>query len=156
VRDLVTGEERAFDPQTGDGCSVYQLDRVEGSLLLSEFCSSSEVVNDARVQVVTMDGEPVVTVEGEAYVASSGGSVAVLSEGHEPRGPFLLDPATGELWRVDTGQTALGTIAKRPVPHGSDLAFWDTTVWTKSGDTGVPEPETDTYPVTQWLVEWLH
>ena len=152
VRDLRTGDEHVVEPPMGDDCGIVQLERVGDSLLLSQGCGP--VGDETRLQVVTTAGDPVVTVRGDGAGANvaDGGRVAVISGGEG--GPFVLDPATGELWKV--GARMSWWTRGGPVPDGSPFTTWTTTTWVWEGGPGPDEPDgDDVYTDTEWLVEWL-
>jgi hypothetical protein len=154
VRDLETGEERSFDPQMGAGCGLLELKVVQDAVLLGESCGLDNGVDDNRLQVLTMDGDAVVTVrdEGVGNRIGDGGRVAVVSGGQG--GPFVLDPATGELWRVGESMALWGDGV--PVPDGSAFTHWTTTDWVPTGDREPDEPGAgDAHEETEWLVEWI-
>ncbi|MFC6286273.1 hypothetical protein ACFP3Q_07725 [Nocardioides sp. GCM10027113] len=105
IRDLVTGEERTFDPQSGDRCNQLSLQVAGEHLVLGQYCGTTNggrtPVRDDRVQVVDLEGDPVVTVRGhgvEAGTASADG-VVVTAYGS------IDDPdGTTYLWHFERGE----------------------------------------------------
>ncbi|WP_182524483.1 hypothetical protein [Nocardioides dongkuii] len=140
VRDLATGEERDFDPLSGDRCNQLGLQRVDDLLVLSQYCGTRDGVRDDRVQVVGTDGEQVVTVRGDGVEAGWAGGPAVLVTGfsREDGGTYAFRPETGDLVQLSESWSKFGLGG--PVPHGSDLAMWHTPVNRGHG-------------ATQWLAE---
>jgi hypothetical protein len=63
VRTLATGEERVVDTHSGERCNPLGLQRAGNRVALAQYCGTRLTLRDDRVQVITLDGDPVVTVQ---------------------------------------------------------------------------------------------
>lgn len=130
VRDLDTGEERAFDPRSGERCNLLSFGATEERVVLGQYCGTyDDGVRDDRVQVLDTDGGQVVTLQGsdiEGWLASPEGDgiVAVTARGRGTTGTYLYDLGSGELVRV-SGSLSSWT-SGGPVPEG--MFLWNTPV----------------------------
>lgn len=68
VRDLVTGDQHSFDPESGDACNQLSMQAAGDHLVLGQYCGTTNggesPVRDDRVQVIDLEGNPVVTIQG--------------------------------------------------------------------------------------------
>ncbi|HXH76976.1 hypothetical protein [Nocardioides sp.] len=106
VRDMQTGEETSFDPQSGRHCTQTYLGLDSDRIVMSQSCGTEGGVTDDRVQVVTMTGEPVVTFRDDNIWGHVDGGGHVLIEaterGDEGEGVYFYDLATGDFVRLST------------------------------------------------------
>jgi hypothetical protein len=147
VRDLSTGEEHDFDPDSGERCNLLDFGAAGDRIVLGQYCGTyADEVRDDRVQVLSLDGEQVVTLQGNGFdgglVDSSTGQstlVHVESYAEERSGTYVYDLASGRFLRLSeaTSKFALGG---GPAPAGQLL--WHTPVNRRHG-------------ATQWLGELL-
>lgn len=145
VRDLVTGEESDFDPRSGERCNVLSFGVAGDKIVVGQYCGDYDDGRDDRVQVLTMEGEPVTTVQGDGLGGSvSGDLVQVTSYAGRSAGTYVYEPDSGRFLRVSDGVSsyALGGL----VPDG--YLMWDTPVG-EATDPQEPIPG-----ATQWLVRW--
>lgn len=104
VRDLQTGEETSFDPQSGRHCTQTSLGVDSDRIVMSQTCGTEDGVVDDRVQVVTMTGEPVVTFRDDSirgYVDGSG-HLLIEATGEGDEGVYAYNLASGDFVRVST------------------------------------------------------
>ncbi len=126
VRDLATGEERAFDPRSGARCNLLSFGATEDRIVLGQYCGTyDDGVRDDRVQVLGADGAQVVTIQDSDLDGSMpGDSGLVTVTSHQPgrSGTYVYDLGTGGFLRISTevSSWALGG----PTPQGRFL--WDT------------------------------
>ncbi len=145
VRDLATGEESDFDPRSGERCNVLSFGVAGDRIVLSEYCGDYDDGRDDRVQVLSMEGEPVTTIQGDGIDgAVSGDLVQVTAYGGRAAGTYVYEPDSGRLLRVSDGTSsyALGG----PVSDG--YLMWDTPVGEATN------PQEPIPGATQWLVRW--
>ncbi len=142
VRDLITGDERDFDPQSGDRCNQLGLQRLDDLIVLQQYCGTKGGVRDDRAQIITMDGDPVVTIQDDGVeLGRTGGSQVVIDSYHRRLGgAYVYDPDAGDLVRISDQISSY--YVGGPVPAGSPYFLWHTPV---NGSQGA----------TQWLGEWL-
>jgi len=116
VRNLETGKEHSFDPQSGDRCNQLSLGVADGVIALGEFCGEKGPIRDDRVHVVTTDGRPLVTLQGSGIEVGgvSRGFVTATSYGEgAPAGTYVYDLAASRLVRIstDVGEPGPNTVA---------------------------------------------
>jgi len=104
VRDLQTGEEHSFDPQSGDRCNQLSLSVARGVIGLGEYCGTKHGIRDDRMHVVTTDGRPLVTIQGDGLEAGGVGRgfVTATSYGYHgtPPGTYVYDLDAARLVRI--------------------------------------------------------
>ena len=96
MRNLATGKEHSFDPQSGDRCNQLSLGVARGVIALGEYCGEKHRIRDDRVHVVTTDGRPLVTLQGSGIEAGgvSRGFVTATAYGEgAPAGTYVYDLA---------------------------------------------------------------
>lgn len=145
VRDLATGEESGFDPRSGERCNILSFGVADDRIVLGQYCGDYDDGRDDRVQVLTLDGEPVTTIQGDGLDGFvSGDLVQVTAYGGRVAGTYVYEPDSGRFLRVSDGVSsyALGG----PVPDGH--LMWDTPV----GEVG--DPQQPIPGATQWLARW--
>lgn len=145
VRDLASGEERDFDPRSGERCNLLGFGAVGDRIVLSQYCGTYDDGRDDRVQVLTTDGEQVTTLQGDGISgAVSGDLVQVTSYARDLPGTFVYELSTGRFVRTTeaTSSWSLGG----PTPDG--MLLWDTPLGKAAG------PEEPIPGATQWLVRW--
>lgn len=125
VRDLATGEERSFDPASGDRCNLLSFGATGDRIVMGQYCGTYEDgVRDDRVQVLTTSGEQVTTIQDsdiEGRVASGGdpGLVSVTSYQRGAVGTYVYDLAGGRFVRVGESLSQWGLGG--PTPEGQLL-----------------------------------
>jgi hypothetical protein len=130
VRDLETGEERSFDPGSGEKCNLLSFGATDDRIVMGQYCGTyDDGVRDDRVQVLDSDGDQVVTVQGSGLdggLASGGDRGIVTVTSYEPGGDgtYLYDLGSGGFLRIseDVSSWAAGG----PTPDG--LFLWNTPV----------------------------
>ena len=104
VRDLQTGEEHSFDPQSGDRCNQLSLSVARGVIGLGEYCGTKHGIRDDRMHVVTTDGRPLVTIQGDGLEAGGVGRgfVTATTYGYHgtPPGTYVYDLDAARLVRI--------------------------------------------------------
>jgi hypothetical protein len=135
VRDLATGEERSFDPGTGERCNLLDFGATDDRIVMSQYCGTyDDGVRDDRVQVVDTDGDQVVTVQGsgvEGTLADEGDVVTIGSWEPGRTGTYVYDLDTGRFLRVSDAMSSWTTGG--PTPDGHFL--WNTPANGGSGMT---------------------
>ena len=133
VRDLETGEERSFDPRTGEKCNLLSFGATDDHVVMGQYCGTYEDgVRDDRVQVLTTDGEQVATLQDsgvEGWLASDG--LATITSYGDAGGTYLYELATGRfLWVSDSVSS---WSSGGPAPAG--MFLWNTPVNRNHGMT---------------------
>ena len=143
VRDLASGAEHAFDPQTGERCNVLGFGASGDRIVMSEYCGTyADGVRDDRVQILSTDGDQVVTVQDTALEGALSGTdghsstVVLTSYYGDHAGSYVYDLATDRLLQLSGAVGKFGTGG--PAPAGRFL--WSTPVNHRHG-------------ATQWLGE---
>ena len=140
VRDLDTGEERAFDPRAGDRCNLLSFGATEERIVLGQYCGTYDGgVRDDRVQVLSTDGEQVVTLQDSAIdgtLAEGSDVVTVTSYQRGRSGTFVYDLATDRFLRLSEDVSSWLTSG----PAQERQFLWNTPVNRGNG-------------ATQWLTE---
>jgi hypothetical protein len=140
VRDLDTGEERAFDPRSGERCNLLSFGAAGDRIMMSQYCGTYDGgVRDDRVQVLGTDGEQVVTVQDDSVEGTLGqGSdvVRVTSYQRGRVGTFVYDLDTDRFLRVS-----------------EDVSSWLVGGPTLDGQFMWSTPENGRDGATQWIGE---
>jgi len=110
VRDLASGDETSFDPQSGSNCNQLGLSVDESKIVMSQYCGTEGVVRDDRIQVMTLAGEPVVTIQDDGIDggSNSGGQVLVYSYPPNQPGSYAYDLASGDFVRLGRTDSMFG------------------------------------------------
>lgn len=141
VRDLTTGEETSFDPNTGEKCNLLSFGATGDRIMMSQYCGTyADGVRDDRVQILSTDGEQVVTLQdsGIAGWLPAGGDVVNVSVFHgKQSGTYTYDLATDRFLRISDAISPWGLGG----PAGNERqVLWHTPVNDRNG-------------ATQWLGE---
>ncbi len=145
VRDLMSGDERDFDPRSGERCNLLGFGVSGDRIALSQYCGDYDDGRDDRIQVLTTDGEQVTTIQGDGISGGiSGDLLQVTSWARDLAGTFVYELATGRLVRVTEGTSSYSLGG--PTPDG--MLLWDTPI----GEAA--EPEEPIPGAKQWLVRW--
>ncbi len=137
VRDLGTGEERVFDPRSGEKCNLLSFGATAERIVMGQYCGTyDDGVRDDRVQVLDTDGDQVVTVQGsgiDSTLASDAGNglVTVTSYERGGDGTYVYDLASGRFLRIADGVSSWSTSG--PTPEGQFL--WNTPTNLRRGMT---------------------
>lgn len=145
VRDLRTGEERDFDPRSGERCNLLGFGVSGEAIMLSQYCGDYDNGRDDRVQVVTTDGRSVTTIQDDGIEGQvAGGLIEVTSYDRRAGGTYVYDPDDGQFVRVTKRVSSYAVGG--PTPEGNLL--WHTP-YGKSNDPGMSGRG-----ATQWLARW--
>jgi hypothetical protein len=143
VRDLASGEEHSFDPNSGERCNLLTFGATADQIVLGQYCGTySGGVRDDRVQILSTDGDQVVTIQDssiEGFLAADDGSlVTIESYEKDTLGTYVYDLDDDGFLRVSNSvsQWAMGG----PTPPG--MFLWHTSVNRSKG-------------ATQWLGEMI-
>ena len=115
VRDLETGEERSFDPRSGEKCNLLGFGATDERIVMSQYCGTYDgEVRDDRVQVLDTDGRQVVTLQGsgiEGVLTSESGAGVVTVTSYESGrdGTYVYDLASEEFLRITEGVSSWAT-----------------------------------------------
>lgn len=142
VRDLASGEERSFDPRSGDRCNLLSFGVTGEDVVMGQYCGTYDgSVRDDRVQVVTTDGEPVMTIQGNSFdggigggAPEGGGLVTLAAYGGDAAGNYVYDIASNRLVRVSDGVSTYAS-GGGPLPAGD--VVWANPVNGHKGQTQV-------------------
>lgn len=130
VRDLRTGAEHAFDPESGERCNLLSFGATEDRIVMGQYCGTyDDGVRDDRVQVVDTEGNQVVTlqdssIEGELTTPSGDGLVTVWSYDSGTDGTYVYDLDSGRFLQITDEVSSW--VTSGPVPEGRFL--WNTPV----------------------------
>ncbi len=144
VRDLETGEERSFDPRSGERCNLLSFGAIGDRIVMGQYCGTyDDGVRDDRVQVLDTDGDQVVTLQGsgiEGELDSTAGAGLVTVTSNEPGsvGTYVYDLDSGRLLRIT-----------------EDVSSWVTSGPTQDGQFLWNIPENRNRGMTQHLGELL-
>jgi hypothetical protein len=143
VRDLATGEERSFDPRTGERCNLLGFGAAGTRIVMSQYCGTyDDGVRDDRVQVLSTDGDLVTTIQGSGVDGALAGPdndvLTVTSYERARGGTYVYDLGTDRFLRLDEGVAQWGFSTTAP----DGRFFWSTPVNRRHG-------------ATQWLGELL-
>jgi hypothetical protein len=140
VRDLETGEERSFDPQSGEKCNLLSFGATEERIVMGQYCGTYDGgVRDDRVQVMSTDGEQVVTIQDsgiDGAMVGESGVATVTSYDRAGSGTYVYDLDTGRFLRLSDDVSQWGSNGLVPEGH----FMWMT-------------PENRRKGATQWLGE---
>ena len=107
VRDLASGAEHSFDPQTGARCNLLSFGATADRVVLGQYCGTyAGGVRDDRVQVLTTDGDQVVTLQDSGIDGGLAGPdgtsdlVTVTSYDKDRAGTYVYDLGTDRFLRV--------------------------------------------------------
>ncbi|MDN4174045.1 hypothetical protein QWY28_13875 [Nocardioides sp. SOB77] len=114
VRDLGSGQERSFDPASGERCNLLSFGATAEHVVLGQYCGDYDDVRDDRVQVVGTDGEQVVTIQGDSLdgrlaTRHGDGLVAVTSYDRSASGTYVYDLGSGRFLRLSDRVSSWGT-----------------------------------------------
>ena len=115
VRDLETGEEHAFDPNSGEKCNLLSFGATDDHVVLGQYCGTYEGgVRDDRVQILDIDGDQVATLQGSSLdggLAASAGAGLVTVTAYEPEsaGTYVYDLDSERFLRLSDGVSSWGT-----------------------------------------------
>lgn len=133
VRDLTTGEERAFDPRSGERCNLLSFGATRDRVVLGQYCGTyADGVRDDRVQVLSTDGDQVVTLQDhdiDGGLVGSGDVVTVRSYQRGLSGTYVYDLETDRFLRLSDAVS--GYTLGGPTPAGHVL--WDEPVNLRRG-----------------------
>ena len=142
VRDLGTGEERAFDPRSGERCNLLSFGATDHRIVMGQYCGTYDGgVRDDRVQILGTDGEQVVTVQDDSIdgTISRGSDVVTVTSYHRGRaGTFVYDLDTDRFLRVS-----------------EDVSSWFMGGPTLEGQFMWSTPENGRDGATQWIGEMV-
>jgi hypothetical protein len=128
VRDLETGEEHEFDPQTGEKCNLLSFGAAEQRIVMGQYCGTYDGgVRDDRVQVLSTDGEQVATLQDsdiEGTLAGTGDVVTVLSYQRGRSGTYVYDLGSDRFLRLSEDVSSWVTSGPTPPDH----FLWNTPV----------------------------
>ncbi|MFC5729506.1 MULTISPECIES: hypothetical protein [Nocardioides] len=128
VRNLRTGAEHAFDPESGEKCNLLSFGATDDRIVMGQYCGTyDEGVRDDRVQVLDTEGNQVVTLQdssigGELASDHGDGLVTVTAYGRDTDGTYLYDLGSGRFLRITDEVSSWETSG--PVPRGQFL--WNT------------------------------
>lgn len=134
VVDLATGDQKVFDPRSGEKCNLLSFGVTDEHIVMSEYCGTyAKHLRDDRVQVLTMDGDQEFTLQDngiDGYVPS-GNVIQIAAYDNEAGGTFVYDLDRMKLLRLSDKMShfALGGF----VPDG--LLMWDTATKDEHGAT---------------------
>jgi hypothetical protein len=143
VRDLATGEETSFDPNTGEKCNLLAFGATGDRIMMSQYCGTyAGGVRDDRVQILSTDGEQVATLQDDGVDGwlPAGSDVVHVSVFYGKKsGTYAYDLATDRFLRISDAVSSYGLGG----PTGDDRqVLWHTPVNDRKG-------------ATQWLGELL-
>lgn len=141
VRDLATGEETSFDPNTGEKCNLLSFGATGDRIMMSQYCGTyADGVRDDRVQILSTDGEQVATLQDsgiDGWLPAGSDVVNVSVFYGEASGTYVYDLATDRFLRISEAISSFGLGG----PTGNDRqVLWHTPVNHHKG-------------ATQWLGE---
>jgi hypothetical protein len=138
VRNLSTGEEHAFDPDSGERCNLLSFGATDDRVVLGQYCGTyAGAVRDDRVQILTTDGDQVVTIQDsgiDSALAGSngtGGQVTVTAYDGQGEGTYVYDLATERFLRLTDAMSSFSMGG--PTPGGTFM--WGTPVNNRHGAT---------------------
>ncbi|WP_107705704.1 hypothetical protein [Nocardioides allogilvus] len=139
VRDLATGEETEFDPQSGEKCNLLAFGATDDRIVLGQYCGTYEDgVRDDRVQVLSTTGEQVVTIQDSDIDGSLGsggepGLVRVRAFQRGSEGYYVYDLSDDSFVRVSESVSKWELGGAAPAGH----VMWDTSANRGNGATQV-------------------
>lgn len=134
VRNLINGEERSFDPNSGERCNLLSFGVTEEHIAMGQYCGTYEDgIRDDRIQVLDHEGNQVVTMQGSGLDGglSASGLVTVTSRETGSAGTYVYDPDSGEFLRISGSVSSWATGG--PTPKGQFL--WNSPVNNNKGMT---------------------
>ena len=139
VRDLATGEQHSFDPESGARCNLLSFGAVADRVVLGQYCGTYDGVRDDRVQVVSTDGDQVVTVQDSDLDGGLGVGndvVTVTSYQRGAAGTYVYDLSADRFLRLS-----------------DEVSSWTTGGPTQPGQVLWGTPVNRGHGATQWLGE---
>lgn len=111
VRDLETGQDRSFDPRSGDRCNLLSFGATDDRILMSQYCGTYGDVRDDRVQVLDTDGDQVVTLQGSGIegTLTSDAVVTVTSYEAGGAGTYVYDLESGRFLQISDDVSSWST-----------------------------------------------
>jgi hypothetical protein len=128
VRNLESGEDRSFDPHSGERCNLLSFGATDDRIVMSEYCGTyDDGVRDDRVQVLDTDGNQVVTLQGsgiEGALASDAGDGLVTVTSYESggNGTYVYDLGSGRFLQISDDVSSW--VTSGPTQEGQFL--WNT------------------------------
>lgn len=126
LRNLETGDERSFDPRSGERCNLLSFGATDERIVMGQYCGTySGGVRDDRVQILSTAGEPVVTLQDSSIdgaLAADSGVVTVTSYQRGRSGTYLYVLGTDRFLRVSRAVSQWSTHG--PTPAGQFM--WTT------------------------------
>lgn len=120
LRNLATGDERAFDPRSGARCNLLSFGATDDRIVMGQYCGTyAGGVRDDRVQILSTAGEPVVTLQDSSIdgaLAGDSGVVTVTSYQRGRSGTYVYVLGTDRFLRVSRGVSQWSTHG--PTPEG--------------------------------------
>lgn len=143
VRDLGTGEERTFDPRSGEKCNLLTFGATDERIVMGQYCGTYDGVRDDRVQVLDTDGEQVVTlqgsgIEGTLTSVAGDGVVTITSREADGAGTSVYDLDSRSFLRVT-----------------EEVSSWTTSGPTQEGEFLWNTPENRGQGMTQYFGELM-
>lgn len=155
VRDLASGEERAFDPHSGERCNLLGFSASGDRIVLGQYCGTYEDGRDDRVQILTTEGRTLTTIQGDGIdgglgdggTGGNGHLVTVQAWAADEEGTYVYDLDTDRFLRI--------TDSVSGYPGGGPTRAGELLVSTAYGEGASQEPEPGMdLGATQWLVRW--
>lgn len=130
VRDLDTGQERSFDPRTGDRCTLDGISAGGDLVALNQKCGTYGSVDDDRLQILSTDGDLVGTFQspgiGGSFVRGVDNLLQLRVRAHtDDDGLYLHDLKKDTSWRAARG---FSTHSLHPVFTRPGEVTWDAPV----------------------------
>lgn len=137
VRDLATGEEHAFDPNSGEKCNLLSFGATDDRVVMGQYCGTyADGVRDDRVQILSTDGEQIVTLQDsdvDGWLPRGSDVVNVSSHRRDGQGgTYVYDLRTDRFLHISDRTSSYGLGG----PVGNHREFlWDTPVNGRKGAT---------------------
>jgi hypothetical protein len=143
TRDLASGEERTFDPNSGEKCNLLTFGVSADRIVMGEYCGDYGKERDDRIQILTTDGQQVVTIQDSGietgvFAAGNSGLATITAYEKGSTGTYVYDLESNQFLRVSDAFSSWQ--ADGPTPDG--LFLWNTPVNKNTG-------------ATTWLGQWL-
>jgi len=140
VRDLDNGEDRSFDPRSGERCNLLSFGASQDRVVMGQYCGTYDGgVRDDRVQILSLDGEQVATVQDssvDGWLGDGSDIVTMFSYQRGRSGTFVYDLDTDRFLRLSDDVSSWLTSG----PTQERQVLWNTPVNRGNG-------------ATQWLAE---
>ncbi|MEI5672000.1 MULTISPECIES: hypothetical protein [unclassified Nocardioides] len=112
VRNLDSGEENVFDPDTGERCNLLGFGASGERIVMSQYCGTyAGGERDDRVQVLSTDGDQVVTLQdsgAEGWLPRGSDVVNVTVYSDDEAGTYVYDLGTDRFLRVSDALSSWG------------------------------------------------